>query len=169
MENGYILVMDWLYKISMWIAGISLLVMVTVIPIGIFGRYVLNSGYSWPEPVSIICMIIFTFVGAAVSYRAGSHIAVSMLTDRLSGEMKKICNIIAELLMMLICLFILRYGSTLCIEMWDQPIAEFPIITEGIKYLPLPIGSAITLLFVIERLFLGSQAERPIVQRGNAG
>ena len=50
-----------------------------MIPIGIFSRYVLNRGESWPEPIAIICMVTFTFIGAAVSYRAGSHIAVNML------------------------------------------------------------------------------------------
>jgi TRAP-type C4-dicarboxylate transport system permease small subunit len=30
----------------------------------------------------------FTFIGAAVGYRAGSHIAVNMLTDRLPDTLK---------------------------------------------------------------------------------
>jgi TRAP-type C4-dicarboxylate transport system permease small subunit len=33
-------------------------------------------------------MVTFTFIGAAVSYRAGSHIAVNMLTDRLPDAEK---------------------------------------------------------------------------------
>ncbi|MFV8770516.1 TRAP transporter small permease, partial [Yersinia enterocolitica] len=33
---------------------------------------------------------------------------------------------------------------------------------------PLPIGSAITLLFIIERLFFGSQTHRPVVMIGNS-
>ena len=85
MGECYSSVMDFLYRVSMWIAGIALLVMVAIIPIGIFARYVLNNALSWPEPVAILCMVTFTFIGAAVSYRAGSHIAVSMVTDRL-GE-----------------------------------------------------------------------------------
>lgn len=169
MTNRYISMMDSLYKIGMWLSGISLLVMVTVIPIGIFGRYVMNDGYSWPEPTAIVCMLVFTFVGAAISYRANSHIAVTMLTDRLPVNAKKVCSKISELLMVIISVFILYYGYSLCAEMWDQPVAEFPIITEGMKYLPLPIGSFLTLLFVIEKLLFGSQAERKIVALGNTG
>jgi hypothetical protein len=56
-----------------------------------FSRYVLNRGESWPEPVAIICMVTFTFIGAAVGYRAGSHIAVNMLTDRLPETLKILC------------------------------------------------------------------------------
>ena len=141
MGECYSSVMDFLYRVSMWIAGIALLVMVAIIPIGIFARYVLNNALSWPEPVAILCMVTFTFIGAAVSYRAGSHIAVSM--------------------------FILWYGSMLCLELWEQPVAEFPILSAGQNYLPLPIGSAITLLFIVEKICRGSQYQRPVVMLGS--
>lgn len=102
MSELYLKWMDRLYLLAMAVAGISLLVMTIVIPIGIFSRYVLNRGESWPEPVAIICMVTFTFIGAAVSYRAGSHIAVNMLTDRLPGPLKTVCARAVDLLMLLI-------------------------------------------------------------------
>ncbi|SFR08877.1 MULTISPECIES: TRAP transporter small permease [unclassified Enterobacter] len=159
--------MDMLYRISMWVAGIALLVMVAVIPVGIFARYVMNSALSWPEPVAIICMVTFTFVGAAVSYRAGSHIAVNMVIDRLGESARRFCFIVADLMLMAISLFILWYGTSLCMDLWDQPVAEFPLVTAGENYLPLPIGSAITILFIIEKIFRGSQYQRPVVMLGS--
>lgn len=128
MAERYSLLMDILYRISMWIAGIALLIMVAIIPLGIFARYVMNSALSWPEPIAIICMVTFTFVGAAVSYRAGSHIAVSMVTDRLSKRARKICFVVADLMLMAISLFIFWYSSALCAELWEQPVAEFPFL-----------------------------------------
>lgn len=160
--------MDILYRLSMWVAGIALLVMVAIIPVGIFARYVLNSALSWPEPVAIICMVTFTFIGAAVSYRAGSHIAVTMMTDRLSEPLRKICFLLADLMLMAISLFILWYSATLCAELWEQPVAEFPLFTAGESYLPLPIGSAITLLFIVEKMLFGAQYHRPVVMLGSS-
>lgn len=160
--------MDILYRLSMWVAGIALLVMVAIIPIGIFARYVLNSALSWPEPVAIICMVTFTFIGAAVSYRAGSHIAVTMMTDRLSEPLRKICFLLADLMLMAISLFIFWYSATLCAELWEQPVAEFPLFTAGESYLPLPIGSAITLLFIVEKMLFGAQYHRPVVMLGSS-
>ncbi|KWZ95346.1 TRAP transporter, DctQ-like membrane protein [Citrobacter koseri] len=159
--------MDLFYRISMWVAGLALLIMVAVIPVGIFARYVMNSALSWPEPVAILCMVTFTFVGAAVSYRAGSHIAVSMVTDRLSEGAQRICFIVADLMLMAVSLFILWYGSLLCYDLWEQPVAEFPLLSAGENYLPLPVGSAITLLFIIEKIFRGSQYQRPVVMLGS--
>ena len=41
-------------------------------------------------------------------------------------------------------------------------IADFPLISVGISYLPmLPIGGAITLLFVVERLWTGRLFQEP--------
>lgn len=160
--------MDILYRLSMWVAGLALLVMVAIIPVGIFARYVLNSALSWPEPVAIVCMVTFTFIGAAVSYRAGSHIAVTMMTDRLSEPLRKICFLLADLMLMAISLFILWYSATLCAELWEQPVAEFPLFTAGESYLPLPIGSAITLLFIVEKMLFGAQYHRPVVMLGSS-
>ncbi|MGP3592688.1 TRAP transporter small permease [Vagococcus sp. WN89Y] len=167
MAKRYLSLMDILYRVSMWVAGLALLVMVGVIPVGIFARYILNSALSWPEPVAIICMVTFTFIGAAVSYRAGSHIAVSMVTDRLSEQAARICFIFADLMLMAISIFILWYGAALCIELWEQPVAEFPLFTAGESYLPLPIGSAVTILFIIEKMALGAQYHRPVVMLGS--
>ena len=38
MDERYSSAMDIIYRISMWIAGLALLVMVAVIPVGIFAR-----------------------------------------------------------------------------------------------------------------------------------
>ncbi|WPG20395.1 TRAP transporter small permease [Kosakonia cowanii] len=168
MAERYSLLMDILYRLSMWAAGLALLVMVAIIPVGIFARYVMNSALSWPEPVAIICMVTFTFIGAAVSYRAGSHIAVTMMTDRLSEPLRKVCFLLADLMLMAISLFILWYSATLCAELWEQPVAEFPLFTAGESYLPLPIGSAITLLFIVEKMLFGAQYHRPVVMLGSS-
>ena len=161
--------MDRLYMLAMWVAGLSLLLMTIVIPVGIFSRYVLNRGESWPEPIAIICMVTFTFIGAAVGYRAGSHIAVNMLTDRLPAALQKAAARLVDLLMLLVTVLMFWYSFWLCVEVWEQPVAEFPVMTSGESYLPLPVGSAVLILFVIERLLFGSQEHRPVVLIGNHG
>ena len=83
MKNPLFSVLDGLYLICIWIAGMAVLFMSLIIPVGVFARYVLGFGAQWPEPIAILLMVIFTFFGAAAAYRAGSHIAVAMLTDRM--------------------------------------------------------------------------------------
>jgi TRAP-type C4-dicarboxylate transport system permease small subunit len=49
----------------------------------------------------------------------------------------------------------LVWGAGLVHTTWFQAISDFPAISVGISYLPVPLGGAITLLFVIERLWTG--------------
>ncbi|HAB75621.1 MAG TPA: TRAP transporter permease DctQ [Pantoea sp.] len=164
--NRYSRLMDGLYLLCMGIAAVALLIMVTVIPIGIFARNVLNGALAWPEPVAIVCMIIFTFIGAPVGFRAGTHICVSMVTDRLSPAAQRLMLRLCDLLMVATCLIIFQASYNLCVAMWIQPLASLPSVTYGEMYLPIPIGALFTLLFVIERLLNGDQSQRPVVVLG---
>ncbi|MBV9262445.1 MAG: TRAP transporter small permease, partial [Pseudolabrys sp.] len=48
------------------------------------------------------------------------------------------------------------YGAKLVIATWHNSIADFPALSVGITYLPIPCGGAILFLFVIERLLCGA-------------
>ena len=154
---------DRVYLACIWISGLAILVMSLVIPWGIFTRYVLGSGSQWPEPIAILLMVVFTFLGAAASYRAGAHIAVAMLTDRLPESLRHPLRGLVHALMLLVAVFMAFYGFKLCSETWGQSIAELPWMPVGATYLPVPLGGVVTLLFVVEHMLLGSQAERPVV------
>lgn len=88
MKNLLLRINDKIYMTCIWVAGLSVLAISLMIPWGVFARYVLGTGSSWPEPTAILLMMVFTFIGAAASYRAGAHMAVAMLTDRMPAQMK---------------------------------------------------------------------------------
>jgi TRAP-type C4-dicarboxylate transport system permease small subunit len=163
-DHPVIRALDRLYLASIWFAGIAIFLMSIIIPWGVFARYVLGTGSQWPEPIAILLMMVFTFIGAAAAYRAGAHIAVTMLTEKLPAFAQKLLSVLVDLLMLLVCGFVAWYGTNLCIETWRQPIAELNWLPVGVTYSPLPIGAAITFIFVLERMVFGSQAHRPIVR-----
>ncbi|MEO7334983.1 MAG: TRAP transporter small permease, partial [Caldimonas sp.] len=164
MDHPYIRLMDRLYLASIWFAGVSIVLMSLIIPWGVFTRYVLGIGSQWPEPIAILLMMVFTFIGAAAAYRAGAHIAVDMITSQLAPGLRRAVAVLVDLLMVLVCLFIAFYGTRLCIGTWHQSIAELTWLPVGLTYAALPIGGAITLLFVIERMVFGPQGHRAIVR-----
>ena len=157
--------LDALYLASIWVAGAAILVMSFIIPWGVFARYVLGSGSQWPEPIAILLMLVFTFIGAAASYRAGSHIAVTLLTDVLPAFLRRSAAFVSSLLMIVICVFVIVYGTRLCAGTWGQSVSELPWMPVGFTYLPLPIGGVLTLLFVLERIAFGPQGQRAVVRR----
>ncbi|MFK0312963.1 TRAP transporter small permease [Pseudomonas sp. NPDC090233] len=164
MKTLFLRVNDTLYRGCIWVAGLSILAMSLIIPWGIFARYVLGTGSSWPEPVSILLMVLFTFVGAAASYRAGAHMAVAMITDRLPPLQRQLVGLLVQVLMILVCVFMTWYGTKLCITTWNQYMASLPSVRVGMSYAPIPVGGVLTLIFVLEKLLLGDQSQRKVVR-----
>jgi TRAP-type C4-dicarboxylate transport system permease small subunit len=154
---------DRLYLLCIWISGISIFLMSLIIPWGVFARYVLGTGASWPEPVAVLLMVTFTFMGAAASYRAGAHIAVGMLTDQLPPSWQKKCAALVHFLMAGICVFVIVWGSKLSLQTMGQTLGDLPWLAVGWTYMPLPLGAFLTLLFVLEVLFWGPAHQRAVV------
>lgn len=149
----YVRAMDALNKTCVFVAGTCLVVITIIIPYGVFCRYVLNSAASWPEPMAVLLMIVLSFLSAVVCYREHLHIGVGLLPNALSDRSKQVLGWIIELCMLGTNVFMLWYGIKLIQVTWYQSIAEFPWLSVGVSYLPIPIGGAITVLFVIERLW----------------
>jgi TRAP-type C4-dicarboxylate transport system permease small subunit len=145
--------MDALNAACLFVAGVCLVVITIIIPYGVFCRYVLNSAASWPEPMAVLLMIVLSFLSAVVCYREHLHIGVGLLPGALSGPAKVLLGWVIELAMLGTNLFMLWYGIKLIETTWNQSIAEFPGLSVGVAYLPIPIGGAITVLFVVERLW----------------
>lgn len=164
MRNKIPKALDSAYLACIWSAGIAIFFMSIIIPMGVFARYVLGFGAQWPEPIAILLMVIFTFLGAAAAYRAGAHIAVAMLTDRLPDALQKVCALLVDVAMASICVFGVFYGTQLCLGTMGQTLAELPWLPVGFTYIPLPLGALLTLIFVLEKLAFGSQHHRAVVR-----
>jgi TRAP-type C4-dicarboxylate transport system permease small subunit len=147
--------MEWLYIACIVISGSALVLITLMIPLGVFMRYVMNSPLSWPEPASVMMMVMFSFLGGAAIYRANVHIAVEALLKAVSPGVRRWMEHGVDLCMGLTAAFMLGYGAHLCQITWYQTMAEFPGLKQGIVYLPIPIAGLLTLLFLLERVWVG--------------
>lgn len=164
MKNLCVGVLDVLYLACIWVAGVAIFCMSLIIPWGVFSRYVLGTGSQWPEPIAILFMMMFTFIGGAAAFRANAHIAVTMLTDVLPLALRQLSAWVVDALMLVVSGFVTWYGARLCMETMGQSISELSWLPVGVTYLALPIGSAITFLFVLERRFVGPQESRHLMR-----
>ncbi len=151
--------MDVLYLACVIVGSVALVLISAVIPWAVFTRYILNSAASWPEPLAVLLTIALTFVGAAACYRYGLHMNIALATNLLPRLGQRACALVSELMMALISLFMAVWGARLVDATWHNTIGDFPALSVGVTYLPIPIGGAVMLLFVIERLTLGRPAD----------
>jgi TRAP-type C4-dicarboxylate transport system permease small subunit len=159
--------MDYLYLLCVIIGCTALVLISAIIPWAVFTRYVLNSAASWPEPLAILLTIVLTFIGAAAAYRLNLHMNVSYFADQLPLPWRKLLDLLVQLLMALIAIFMIVWGERLVEVTWHNSIADFPFLSVGVTYLPIPIGGVFLLLFIVERIFLGRPPE-PIPQHPEA-
>ena len=155
--------MDALYLLCVIVGCIALVLISAIIPWAVFTRYVLNSAASWPEPLAVLLTIVLTFIGAAAAYRLNLHMNVSYFADQLPEKYRTLLDLIVQLLMALIAIFMIVWGALLVEVTWHNTIADFPSLSVGVTYLPIPVGGFCLLLFIIERIFLGA-APDPIPQ-----
>jgi TRAP-type C4-dicarboxylate transport system permease small subunit len=165
MKAAYAAAMERLYLACIVVSAAALVAITLVIPYGVFMRYVMNSASSWPEPFSVLAMVLFSFLGGAAAYRANVHIAVQMLTDAVPAPARRALLLLADLAMVATALFMMVYGTQLVRATWGQTIAEFPTLSVGITYLPIPVGGLFTLLFIVERLWLGMPPPTSVMYR----
>ena len=161
MKAQYFKLMDAIHRACLFVAGACLVIITIIIPYGVFCRYVLNSAASWPEPMATLLMIVLSFLSAVVCYREYLHIGVGMLPAFLKEPAKTWLGWLLEVCMLATNLFMLWWGTKLVQAMWYQSIAEFPLVTAGMTYLPIPVGGALTVLFVIERLLTQDFFQQP--------
>lgn len=155
--------MELLYLACIVLSGAALVVITLIIPLGVFMRYVMNAALSWPEPASVILMVMFSFLGGAAVYRAKLHVAVEALLNAVSEGKRKTMLWGVDACMIATALFMLVYGAQLCFTTWYQSISDFPGLSVGVTYLPIPIAGALTLLFIVERIWLGDAPKTSVM------
>jgi TRAP-type C4-dicarboxylate transport system permease small subunit len=156
MASSFRRAMDYLYLACVFV-GIAALVMISaVIPWAVFTRYILNSAASWPEPTAVLLTILLTFIGAAAGYRFHVHMNISFFVDKLPNALKTLIDLVVQLLMAAIALFMVIWGARLVEVTWYNTIPDFPALSVGLTYLPIPVGGFCLLLFIIERILIGA-------------
>ncbi|CAG0966206.1 hypothetical protein BURK1_00977 [Burkholderiales bacterium] len=157
--------MEKLYLACIVVSGTALVMITLMIPLGVFMRYVMNRPIGWPEPAAIILMIVFSFIGGAAVYRANVHIAVVALMNAVRPGLRTAMQWGVSACMAATALFMLVWGAELCWIVRTSTMAEFPGVSQGLVYLPIPVAGLLTLLFLFERLWVGDPPPTSVMYR----
>jgi TRAP-type C4-dicarboxylate transport system permease small subunit len=168
MKQIYRRLMQRLYLACIVLSGLAMVAITLMIPSGVFMRYVMNDPLQWPEPASVIMMVFFSFVGGAAVYRANQQIAVEALMKAVGPRSRTAMQWGVHACMLLVAGFMLGYGVHLCQITWGNTIAEFPWLSVGVVYMPIPIGGLLTLLFIAEKMWLGEPPKDDVMYSDQA-
>lgn len=91
--NGLGLVTGALLALGRWIGAVCLGLMVVVILVQVFFRYVLNNALPWPEEASRFLMLWSTGLMAPTAFRRGGFVAIDMVIRMLPRAAATILSI----------------------------------------------------------------------------
>lgn len=145
-------IFDRLINVLDWWSMFLLVLMVVVVFMGVFFRYVLGASLAWYDEFASYLLVWLTFYGAvAASYR-GRHIGFDLVVNRFMPNTRRMADVIAELFVLGFQIVLFYYGWTLTQKMGNETAVSLPWIKMAWVYSVLPIAGGLMLLISLERL-----------------
>ena len=134
------------------IAGVLLAVVVGIVLIQVFGRYVLQMSLSWPEELARYVLVWLTIFGAAAAAASRSQIVVDTLLELVPTSVRRALEVLSALAG-LVAVGLLVWTSQPLIT---GPAGRSTSPATGIPsfwiYLAIPVGGVLLMLFALAEL-----------------
>ena len=169
--------LKYLYRnVENVIGGALLFLMIAFLAIQVISRYVFHSPTTWTEELSKIAFILSVFFGSVGAWHRNEHLALSVLTERVSQKTRCYLRIVSDLLTIAFCVAIFPAMCTLVSSNFATgmklAVTQWP---KWIFYLFMPITWAMLVWRIVEELidivrairngtyiFLGEEANHDI-------
>ena len=159
-------VLDLYCKLLIALMALALATMVVLVFGNVILRYVFNSGITVSEEVSRWLFVWITFMGAVVAIKERAHLGTDVLVSRLSARGKKVCMVIAHVLMLYVCVLVSRGSleqTKINLEVL-APSTQLPLAIVYSAGLMFAVSAAVMLLRNLWRLLTGGFSEDELVQ-----
>jgi TRAP-type C4-dicarboxylate transport system permease small subunit len=139
--------------IALWVSGAGLVIMTAAIGWQVFGRFVLNDTPTWTEPVSLLLMLYYILLAAAVGVHERFHLSLDLFRSLVPEATRRGFDIVNHLVVGGFGLAMAWYGAALVRATWAAkiPVLDLP---QGVSYLPLPLAGGLIALFALEHLLI---------------
>jgi len=140
-------------SLNTWVSRVAiclLSILVLVVLIAVFFRYVLGNSLPWSEEVGRYLSVWVGFLGASVALSKRIHIGVDYFVDRLPRKQRRLLKLISETTILILLGIISFYGIELVVFQIPQKSPAL-LISMFWPYLSVPVG---TLLMMIQGLSL---------------
>lgn len=138
--------LDGVASLCILIAGILLVILISIFGWLVFGRYVLNNTPTWVEQASLVLVVYITCLGAAAGVRYHTHLNIDFIRESFTGPLRSLMHHLADL-------FILFFGGFMAFQGWHLVMTNLnraiPMIglSESWRAAPLVVCGALIMLF----------------------
>ena len=157
--------LDRLCRLFGFLMVACLALMVVMVFGNVVLRYGFNSGITVSEELSRWLFVWMTFLGAVVAMRKHAHLGTDTVVARLPLAGKKVCFVLAHLLMLSMCWLMAQGGWQQTVINWGTTSAVMEVsmawfYASGVVFAVL---AGLIVLIELFKLFTGRIAERELV------
>ena len=148
--------MKVLFSLNRIIHGLSAIlmgVMLTLVLVQVFFRYVLSSPLLGSEELARYSMVWLVMLGATVLLRTDGNVSVTYFAERFPESIQKVIRIVVQLLIGVFYIILTVYGYEVAKDAMSQisPATGIPV---GYIAGSFPISGVIGILYIIENIIL---------------
>ena len=110
--------------------------------------HVFHRDNPWTTEFCEFLMVWVTFLGAAAATRRGLHMSINEFVDKLAPGARRWADLAIAALAAAVLLLLVWYGTGIVRATWDNELTVLGW-SMGLQYLALPVGAAVTLVFVL--------------------
>ena len=127
-------------------------VLILVLTVGnVFSRKVIHQSWSFTEELVVAVFVLITLLAAALACRDGELVNLTILTDRLPAQVRKVFLLFSTILSVAFTAVLFKYGLDKVITQMQNGKRTFVLNwPEWIFWSFVPIGSACMILHFIE-------------------
>ncbi len=132
-----------------WLAIFLLALMLVIVDIAVFMRYVMNDALAWSEEIAKFVMVWLTFIVAPIGLRMGAHVGIEVLVGSLRGRLKQLVLVAIFAGVIALMAVFVKEGAFMT---WNARIQRASTIDISIfyVYVCMPVGSFAVALVALE-------------------
>ncbi len=147
------------------IAAIALIVLIASTFLGVIMRYFLNDPFIWLQEVQLWCFTWIVFFGGGAAFRAGAHVRIEVIVDRLPPVWRKVIHVFGYFTVMAILSYFMIYGAKLIVQLIQtERTTNILDIPYPIIYSAFPVGCGLMMVnytvVTLSSLFKEKREER---------
>lgn len=126
-------------------------VLLVVVNLQIFARYLFNHPFIWPEEVSRLVLVWMTFLGAAALTRRGADLAVDTFIEMMPPGIRRITLIVRDLVLVAVFSLVAVQGYEFARAVNNMPLVATGWPTAMLAW-PVIAGASLTVFHCVLRL-----------------
>ena len=137
-----------LYRGIAYITFAAFLVMLLIVLIQVFCRYVLGNSLSWSEETARYLSVWITFLAIGLAFYKGELIGIDFVASLIPEKAKPLFESASHAVVLFFIVIIIKYGFALAAFSMNQSAPTLRI-SMGYVYGAVPVGSLVMGIFVL--------------------